>query len=95
MGGQSINESPMEVEVGGSFRATRDGAVDWFFYMAKTEVTADFFNAVMRSTRQPAKQFPGEGDLSVVGLTYPEVSNFLGAHNRWLFNKAVNLRLAR
>ena len=88
MGGQSINESPTEVEVGGSFRATRDGAVDWFFYMAKAEVTADLFNAVMRSAGQPAKQFSGAGDLPAVGLTYLEVQKFLDAYNRWLSNKA-------
>ena len=88
MGGQSINESPTEVEVGGSFRTTRDGTADWFFYMAKTEVTADLFNAVMRSAGQPAKQFSGAGDLPAVGLTYLEVQNFLDAYNRWLSNKA-------
>lgn len=88
MGGQSINESPTEVEVGGSFRTTRDGTADWFFYMAKTEVTANLFNAVMRSAGQPAKQFSGAGDLPAVGLTYLEVQNFLDAYNRWLSNKA-------
>jgi len=91
MAGQSINESPTEVEVGGSFRVVRDGATDWFFYMATTEVTADLFNAVMRSAGQPAKQFSGAGDLPAVGLTYLEVQNFLDAYNRWLSNKAGNV----
>jgi hypothetical protein len=91
MVGQSINECPTEVDVGGSFRVIRNGATDWFFYIGKTEVTADLFNAVMRSAGQPAKQFSGAGDLPAAGLTYLEVQNFIDAYNRWLSNNAGDL----
>jgi TPR repeat protein/formylglycine-generating enzyme required for sulfatase activity len=91
MADQGIQESPTETVVGGSFRRRHWGKVDWFFYMAKTEVTGDLFNAVMRSAGQPGKQFPGSGELPAVGLTWLEVQNFLEAYNRWLASKAGDI----
>jgi len=91
MARQNINESPTEIEVGGSFRTRNASKTDWFYYMAKTEVTADLFNAVMRSAGQPARAFSGSGDLPAVGLTWLEVQNFLANYNRWLADKAGDL----
>jgi len=91
MSGQGIHETPTEATVGGSFRRQRRGSAEWFFYIAKTEVTAALFNSVMRSAGQPAKEFVGASDLPAVGLTWLEVQNFLDAYNRWLASKAGDI----
>jgi uncharacterized protein len=89
--GQEIDESPTEVVVGGSFRKRSWGKADWFFYMAKTEVTGELFNAVMHSAGRPAKKFAGSGDLPAVGLTWFEVQSFLESYNNWLATKTGDL----
>ena len=91
MSGQGIHETPTETTVGGSFRRQRWRSTEWFFYIAKTEVTAALFNAVMRAAGQPAKEFAGDGDLPAVGLTWLEVQNFLDNYNRWLASKAGDI----
>ena len=91
MSGQGIHETPTETTVGGSFRRQRWRSTEWFFYIAKTEVTAALFNAVMRAAGQPAKEFTGDGDLPAVGLTWLEVQNFLDNYNRWLASKGGNI----
>jgi len=91
LSGQGIHETPTEATVGGSFRRQRWGSTEWCFYIAKTEVPAALFNAVMRAAGQPAKEFAGDGDLPAVGLTWLEVQNFLDNYNRWLASKAGNI----
>lgn len=88
--GEDFRETPIKVQLGGSFIGEKDGKSDWLYYLGKYEVTEDQFNAVVSSgVGVPAAVGSlASGSLPKTNMTWLEVEEFLQRYNLWLFANA-------
>lgn len=92
--GTTPEETPTISTVGGTFRGSAGGEVDWFYYLGTTEITRGVFNAMLRDAGMKEKSFPeGSQDLPATGVSWFEIQEFLRATSRWLIRNAEGLNL--